>query len=414
MFLGIRNLGKIETANIEINAITVIAGENNSGKSTIGKALFCIFNSFYDIDRQIDQERLAFIENRLPRDFDWHEWAESVIENKDKYIKDKNLLQQDLTNQLMRNSPGALDTKEFDFEGFVNRVVGYLDAPDDKILAIVLRKRMQAEFNMQVNNLYYPERDSEVILKIKESEVSIRITKNENIDIANYVSLNTEVIYIDDPYAVDNLRLPFYRSQGQDLTHREHLRLCLVRGKTSSPIQEALDEIIASKKLGSVYDKLNSVCPGEMVRKSRFSCVYAENYHNVVVDITNVSTGLKAFIIIKTLLLNGCLEENGTIILDEPEKHLHPEWQLIFAELIVRIQKEFNMHVLINTHSPYFLDAIETFSHKHGIAKKCKYYLTENSGTTSVINDVSDNIEKIYQKLAKPLQDLENERYADD
>ena len=49
MFLGIKNLGKIETADIEINAITVIAGGNNSGKSTVGKTLFCIFNSFYDI-----------------------------------------------------------------------------------------------------------------------------------------------------------------------------------------------------------------------------------------------------------------------------------------------------------------------------------------------------------------------------
>ena len=64
MFLGIRNLGKIETADIEIDAITVIAGKNNSGKSTVGKALFCIFNSFYDIDKQIDAEKHSFV-NRV-------------------------------------------------------------------------------------------------------------------------------------------------------------------------------------------------------------------------------------------------------------------------------------------------------------------------------------------------------------
>ena len=48
--------------------------------------------------------------------------------------------------------------------------------------------------------------------------------------------------------------------------------------------------------------------------------------------------------------------------LDEPEIHLHPAWQVIFAELIVLIQKEFNMHILLNTHSPYFLNAIEIYA----------------------------------------------------
>lgn len=35
-------------------------------------------------------------------------------------------------------------------------------------------------------------------------------------------------------------------------------------------------------------------------------------------------------------------------------------------------------------------------------------------GESSYIKDVTDNIEKIYSKLAKPLQELENERYSND
>ena len=60
---------------------------------------------------------------------------------------------------------------------------------------------------------------------------------------------------------------------------------------------------------------------------------------------------MKTFLIIKTLLINDVIQSNGTIILDEPEIHLHPEWQLLFAELIVLIQKEFGMHILLNTHT---------------------------------------------------------------
>lgn len=85
----------------------------------------------------------------------------------------------------------------------------------------------------------------------------------------------------------------------------------------------------------------------------------------------------------------------------------------MFAELIVLLHRDFNMHILINTHSPYFLNAIEVYSEKYDLADKCRYYLAEMEGNYSCINDVTDNVEKIYKQLARPLQDLENLRYQD-
>ena len=138
------------------------------------------------------------------------------------------------------------------------------------------------------------------------------------------------------------------------------------------------------------------------------------DYDNLVPALRRVRSLGKRVQLVSINSTNGTLEQNGTIILDEPEIHLHPEWQLIFAELIVLIQKKFGMHILLNTHSPYFLNAIEVYSTKYGIEDKCKYYMTNANQDGSVIEDVSDNIEKIYKKLARPLQELENERYNDD
>ena len=137
---------------------------------------------------------------------------------------------------------------------------------------------------------------------------------------------------------------------------------------------------------------------------------YQRKGSDKILNVRNLSTGLKTFVILKMLLTSGVIERNGTIILDEPEIHLHPEWQLLFAELIVLIQKEFGIHVLLNTHSPYFLNAIEVYTVKYGIDDKCKYYLASSKDDISSIEDVTDNIEAIYSKLARPLQDLENER----
>ena len=40
MKLKIRNVAKIEKADLDLYGITVIAGNNNTGKSTVGKTVF--------------------------------------------------------------------------------------------------------------------------------------------------------------------------------------------------------------------------------------------------------------------------------------------------------------------------------------------------------------------------------------
>ena len=98
------------------------------------------------------------------------------------------------------------------------------------------------------------------------------------------------------------------------------------------------------------------------------------------------------------------------LVLDEPEIHLHPEWQLAYAELIVLLQKKFDLTIVITTHSPYFLDAIDVFSAKHEVSDKVNYYLAENDGKVSYLKNVTDHIDAIYKKLSDPMQELENIR----
>jgi predicted ATP-binding protein involved in virulence len=93
---------------------------------------------------------------------------------------------------------------------------------------------------------------------------------------------------------------------------------------------------------------------------------------------------------------------------------LHPEWQLKYAELLVSLQKEFNLNILLTTHSPYFLNAIEVYSQRVGTSSNCNYYLTDTIGDECSIKEVTGNLDPVYQKLADPFQKLENLRYQED
>ena len=109
---------------------------------------------------------------------------------------------------------------------------------------------------------------------------------------------------------------------------------------------------------------------------------------------------------------NGSIKEKDVLILDEPEIHVHPQWQLLYAKLIVLLQKEFDLSLVITTHSPYFLDAIDVYSRKYNTAHKAHYYLAENEGELASLRDVTNNIDAIYKKLSDPMQMLENLRYG--
>lgn len=67
--------------------------------------------------------------------------------------------------------------------------------------------------------------------------------------------------------------------------------------------------------------------------------VFLESASNQEIELENLSTGIKALAIILKLVENHDISDNSMIVLDEPEIHLHPKWQIIFAEMLVLIQK---------------------------------------------------------------------------
>ena len=152
---------------------------------------------------------------------------------------------------------------------------------------------------------------------------------------------------------------------------------------------------------------LSNAINGKIINKDNDFYLAFDNITEPI-SIHNISAGLKSFTIIKMMLEEGILKEKDILVLDEPEIHLHPKWQLLYAEIIVLIQKVFNLHIVITTHSPYFLESIELFTKKHGVDDKTNYYLSDINikENYSTINLVNDRISDIYYKMATPIEDL--------
>ena len=413
--MSIRNVGKLKEADVEINGITVITGENDTGKSTVGKVLWSVFNSFFEIKKQIRTDKISSILEELRRVSSIQDIRNNLVHSSIvEYDLDLNdfLKQLEKKLEVLNDIRGLDDESKDELKDTLEKIKKRINLSDDEIMKKITQINFNKEFNSQINNLNFLE-EGNIDLKIKNKNINL-IISNDKIQIKDFFSLYENVMLLDNPRIIDNLAENIILSANKIFSIIENLHnskfISMLRNDKSST---ATDNILNEEKLSKIEEKLNKIVDGKFLKKD-FGVYFYRNKSGKEINIKNLSTGFKVFSIIKLLIQNNQLRENGTIILDEPEIHLHPEWQLKFAELIVLLQREFGMHILLTTHSPYFLNAIEVFSERHKIDDKCKYYVAENEGNSSIIKDVTGNTREIYRKLARPIQDLENIRYSSD
>ncbi len=411
MKLSIRNVGKLKEADVEINGITVITGENDTGKSTVGKVLWSVFNSFFEIKKQIRTDKISSILEELRRVSSIQDIRNNLVHSS---IVEYDLDLNDFLKQLEKKLEVLNHVRGLDHESkdTLEKIKKRINLSDDEIMKKITQINFNKEFNSQINNLNFLE-EGNIDLKIKNKNINL-IISNDKIQIKDFFSLYENVMLLDNPRIIDNLAENIILSANKIFSIIENLHnskfISMLRNDKSSTVT---DNILNEEKLFEIEEKLNKIVDGKFLKKD-FGVYFYRNKSGKEINIKNLSTGFKVFSIIKLLIQNNQLSENGTIILDEPEIHLHPEWQLKFAELIVLLQKEFSMHILLTTHSPYFVSAIEVFSEKYKIDDKCKYYVAENKGNSGVIKDITGNTNIIFKKMARPFQDLENIRYTYD
>ncbi len=458
MELTLQNVGIINKTTIELNGLTVICGSNNSGKSTAGKALYAAIESLCNLEEKLHNElvlnyRRALMSvsrildltsvnkyvdfNRLDEEYhknfsmlvdgvfsfrkmpEYDNIVEAYISLKEAVeILSPQLLfdfatkrKSDLPKKFFAFLDNFNESKEkaLSFLGGLNKYYYNANIHDFS------EKSVAALFSIEFDGQVFPvnkktkERKSTVVIS-KNGEKGCTLSIYEKKDITAVVNESktflNNAIYIDDPYALDRLARVdeysfIYRSSQDDYSHFGKLSRLLMK-KNSSLIESSINK----ENYNSIVGKLSDVIPGNL--SIRDSGIYYEETDKEPLKVQNLATGSKMFSIIKSLLEKGEINFDTMLILDEPEAHLHPEWQNVFAEIIILIVKEFNAHVLLTTHSPNFLMAIEAYSKKYGISEKSNYYMAKrnNDGNTVDYICVNDSLSMIYSSFTHPLVEV--------
>ena len=98
------------------------------------------------------------------------------------------------------------------------------------------------------------------------------------------------------------------------------------------------------------------------------------------------------------------------LIIDEPEAHLHPQWIVDFARVLVLLNKQLGVKVMITSHNPDMVAAIRAISDKEGILEKTRFYLAEQSPNNSyryIYKDLEQNIGPIFESFNIALSRIE-------
>ena len=415
----------IKQAEIAIDGITVLAGDNGCGKSTLSRWLYYIVNAtsryeellFEDLKDQLEeltrQGKIVVRElGRGSNEFssntlmELHNSMTNLRYSEDNAPQILMQLFAESMHQLGMGLNEYLSNSKSEYR--IQRMNRYLNLDientEDYCVAIdgyVERRMRDAEVlfgeyrrnyeNRPVSRFFdlihshYDVRDKEPD-RIQLAEDGVKLLRKD--ELGSLFNLD-KAIYIDTPMALNS---DSWRTESQfwfDLRR-------MMKDDPVKPSKEVLKLLFRVRNIlgGGEVKVQDSVYLDKELR-------FVRKADNLNIRLEDTATGFKTFAYIQKLLENGYLNEHTLLLIDEPEAHLHPKWIFEFAHLLVLLHKDLGVKVMVASHNPDMVAAIQKVALVENEIEYTHFYQTyrDTDSYQFEYRDLGGSINEIFRSF---------------
>lgn len=429
--LSIRNYRAIHHADIALNGITVLTGENGCGKSTIGRLLYYIVNGLEEYDSYVfsafKREVIELLPpiDRISSDFGMtYDERIALLIDFDRiisfpYISKKAF--ETLYNHVVLlldrffAELSSLQAKTGN-EKVLDRIIRSVDLPDSlgRDISIFIDRwrtalmegyaKLEERFKSYMANrpgdvffdgirYRYKEKVSSKQIQLREDDIDL--LSEEKVLQTYYLK---QSIYVNSPLFIDCGDTHFLWA---------HLQKLILNDADGIKKPALLDEV-RSVMGGSIREEEDAVVP-----KLRYVSADKE----IDIPIEDAATGLKTFAYLYRLIEKGHITPETVLIIDEPEVHLHPKWVVEFARILVHLHKQVGVKILLASHDPDMVAALQSIGEKEELGERLNFYIArrneENKHQFDFIPTGTD-IEPIFDSFNIALDRIEEYGRTDD
>ncbi len=407
MKLHIENFAKISVADIMFDGLTVIAGVNNTGKSTVGKVLYSFFRALSQMPKRVRRDRIDTIERAFFRITDFFPSSDQAQQLLDGNVSVDAVYEQLLQSEKDDFQPSLFPNQhraklsEFAKED-IHKTINDVRKTDDVAIARKLAYQvLDCVFHKQTIPLR--DVDGEAILQlIVHGELNEMRFGKKGSHISHGTPLVKKVRYIANPDVLSLLNVRDISTNRAYTRAFEKYTLELAQELVEESGMSATEKEVVQTRLGKVFSLLDNEIKGNLTLDDEKNLALLEEGNDRPTKVENLSMGMKFFVLLKCMLLHGALQEKDVLILDEPENHLHPEWQVLYAEILVRLQKAFDLTLLVTSHSQFFVNALQRLAISEDIMDKTHFYFSkhdEKHPGFCTFEDVTDSTSTIFRSF---------------
>lgn len=465
MRLGINNIGRISSADIQLSGITIVAGENNVGKSTIGKALFALlhhmdnWNQLYTNICHMDLENLVkkyaneleifCLEhtqaknrrtnkaNALIKELSYRDEIVTAIEDLQVKSEDPNMPIDNLEayNKMKNYMRTFVQSyielyQSYDVKQFMIDNAEFIEKWENKIISAFINDLNIDETDLQLDDINdcfnsvfekqfrkFDTNESQIKFEDDNKIINKLIIEwnNEGMNLSTPIITERGVRFIESPKLFDKIgyNYPFKDLRNSTIRLMEpNSTANFFPKQLSKRDMYVMEENIRpfetlSNGAVEILSKLQNYMGGHGEYNLSGGIKFKDDSLSKPVNATNVSSGLKGLAFLEFAIRVGAIKEGDVVIFDEPEINLHPEWQQLYAEILVEMQIKMKLIILVTSHSPFFIRALEVYSDVKGIMDNLNAYLVEKDKVIDIMH-TEYGMTDLYERLTAPFDKLED------